>query len=141
MPRISVATVARASIAEEATPRPQAQPTARAASGKLPEQRPRGEAHAVNFTIAAWGLVAGVAGVGASMLADTVANGIAGVAASSLVLVPAALRLLCVRNPSSFSKHGESRVSVTRPDGRFWPVSTALILRRRAGWRTAPRRC
>jgi hypothetical protein len=63
----------------------------------LAYRRPRGEARAANFTLAAWGLVAGVVGFGASMLADTVADGIAGVVASSLVLVPAALRILSVR--------------------------------------------
>jgi hypothetical protein len=63
----------------------------------LAYRRPRGEVHATNFTLAAWGVVAGVAGLAASTLADTIQNGIAAVAVSSAVLVPGAVRLFSVR--------------------------------------------
>ena len=38
----------------------------------LTYRRPRGEVYAANFTLAAWGVVAGVAGLAASTLADTI---------------------------------------------------------------------
>jgi hypothetical protein len=63
----------------------------------LAYRRPRGEVYAANFTLAAWGVVASIAGLAASSLADTIPDGIAGVAASSAVLIPAAVRLLSVR--------------------------------------------
>lgn len=70
----------------------------------LAYRRPRGEIHAANFKTAAFAAAAGTVGLSACLLAATPAEGIAGISASLVVLVPAVLRLLAVRKATSLLK-------------------------------------